>query len=141
MTASFEGGLEELAHNLTSGIVIDETTGHHQHVGIVMLTDHMGNLSTPCQTGTDGLVLVQTHGHALTGTTDGDTGIDLTFLNTCCELMGEVGIVYRLVTPCTVVFVFVTVLFQPHEHIFLQRIACMVAGNANSFNFHNFTIL
>ena len=59
MPSAFEGGGKELVHNLTGHIVVDETSGHHEHIGIVVLTDQMGYLRNPAQSGTHLLVLVE----------------------------------------------------------------------------------
>ena len=44
MAATFELGGEVLVHDGTGGILIDETAWHHEHIGIVVLTDEVGNL-------------------------------------------------------------------------------------------------
>ena len=41
MATAFEGCSKELVHNLTSHVVVDETTRHHEHVSIVVLTDEI----------------------------------------------------------------------------------------------------
>ena len=61
MATAFEGGCEELIHDLACHVVVDETTGHHKHVGIVVLTDEVGDLGNPAQSGAHLLVLVQRH--------------------------------------------------------------------------------
>ena len=66
MTATFKLGREILIHDFASHILVYETSRHHQHVGIVVLTDEVRNLRNPAQTGTDALVLVQRHVDALT---------------------------------------------------------------------------
>ena len=114
--AAFEGGCEELIHDLAGHVIVDETTGHYQYVGIVVLTDEMSDLRNPAQTGTHLLVLVQGDADTLTTTADGDTGIDLTALDTLSEGMTEVGVVYRGVTPCTVVLIGVALLLEILEY-------------------------
>ena len=93
MATAFEGGCEELIHDLTSHVVVNETTRHHEHVGIVVLTDQMCNLWNPTQTGTHLLVLVERHGDTLARTADGYAGIYLTALDALSKCMTEVGIV------------------------------------------------
>ena len=58
MASAFELGGEILVHDGTGGLLGDEAARHHQHIGIVMLTDEVGNLGYPAQAGTDGLMLV-----------------------------------------------------------------------------------
>ena len=76
----------------------------------------MSNLRDPAQTGTHLLVLVQGDADTLTTTADGDTGIDLTTLDTLSKGMTEVGIVYRGVTPCAVVLIGVSLLLEILEY-------------------------
>ena len=59
MPSTFEGGGKELVHNLTGHIVVDESSRHHEHVGIVVLTNQMGYLRNPAQSCAHLLVLVQ----------------------------------------------------------------------------------
>lgn len=70
MASAFELGGEELIHDALCHGVVDETAGHYEHIGIVVLTDEMCNLGYPAQTGTDGLVLVESHVDALAAATD-----------------------------------------------------------------------
>ena len=53
MTTAFELSGEVFVHNLASHVLVDEPARHYQHVGIVVLTDEMGNLRNPAQAGTD----------------------------------------------------------------------------------------
>ena len=57
MAAAFESSGEEFVHNLAGHIVVDETTWHHQNVGVVVLTNEMSDLRNPAQTSTYLLVL------------------------------------------------------------------------------------
>ena len=59
MPSAFEGGGKELVHNLTCHIIVDESTWHHEHIGIVVLTNQMGYLRNPAQTSTHLLMLVE----------------------------------------------------------------------------------
>ena len=136
MAAAFKGCSKELVHNLTGHIVVDESTRHHEYVGIVVLTDEMCNLRDPTQTGAHLLVLVECDGDTLTRTADGDTRIDLTTLDTLSQSMTEVGIIDRGVAPGTIVLVRITLLFKVLEHKLLKSEACVIAGYANSLYFH-----
>jgi hypothetical protein len=136
MASAFEGSGKELVHNLASHVVVDETTRHDEYVGVVVLTDEMGNLRNPTQTGTHLLVLVQRNADAFARTADGDTRIDLTTLDALSKSMTEVGIIDRGVTPSTVVLIGVALLFQVLEHELLKWVACMIAGYTYSLYFH-----
>ena len=135
MPSAFESGGKELVHNLTGHIVVDESSRHHEHVGIVMLTNQMGNLRNPAQAGTHLLVLVQRDADTLTTATDGNAGIHLAALDTLSQRMTEIGIVHRCITPRTIVLIGITLLFQILEHEFLKCEACMITGNSYCFNF------
>lgn len=63
MATAFKSGFEEFVHNLLRHLVVDETTWHDQDVGIVVLTDEVGNLRNPSQSGTNTLMLVEGHGN------------------------------------------------------------------------------
>jgi hypothetical protein len=116
MAAALEGSSEELVHNLTGHIVVDESTWHHEYVGIVVLTDEMSNLRDPTQTGTYLLVLVEGDGDTFTRTADSDTGINLTTLDALSQSVTEVGIIDRGVAPGTIVLIGVTLLLKILEH-------------------------
>ena len=112
MAAAFELGGEVLVHNGTSGIFIDEASGHHQHVSIVVLTDEVGNLRNPAKTGTDTLVLVKRHVDALTRAADGDTREYLASFDATSQCVTEVGVVAGVLGLGAVVLIGVALLFE-----------------------------
>jgi hypothetical protein len=116
MATALEGGCEELIHNLTSHVVVDETTWHHKNVSIVVLTDKMCNLRNPAQSGTHLLMLVQGDRYTLARTADSDAGIHLATLNTLSKSMTEVGIVYRGIAPGAIVLYRITFLLKILEN-------------------------
>ena len=75
MTASLEGGGEELVHNLLSHLVVNKASRHNEHVSIVVLTDEVCNLRNPAQSSTYLLVLIQGDADTLTAATDGNARI------------------------------------------------------------------
>ena len=136
MATAFEGCSKELVHNLTSHIVVDETTGHYQNVGIVVLTDEMCNLRNPAQTGTNLLVLVQGDRDTLARATDGNARINLTTLDTLSQSVAKVRIIDTCIAPSTIVLVGITLLFEVLEHKLLKSEACVITGYANCLYFH-----
>ena len=84
MASAFKLCGEVLVHDLTSSLLRDKTSWHHEHIGIIVLTDEVGNLGNPAKTGTDALVFVECHVDTLTRTADGDTREYLTLLDTLC---------------------------------------------------------
>ena len=116
MAATFELGGEVLIHDGTGGILVDETAWHHEHIGIVVLTDEMGNLGDPAQTGTDRLVLVERHVDALARAADGNTGIDLSLLDAFSQGMAEVGVVAGVLGVGAVVLIGVALLVEVFLH-------------------------
>ena len=81
VASALKGRGKELVHNLTSHIVVDKATWHHEYIGIVVLTDEMSNLRNPAQTSTYLLVLVQRDRDTLARTADSDTRINLATLD------------------------------------------------------------
>ena len=112
MAAAFELGGEILVHDGTGGILVNETARHHEHIGIVVLTDEMGNLRNPAKAGTDALVLVERHVDAFARTADGDTGEYLALLDALSQCVAEVGVVAGVLGVGTVVFILVAFLFE-----------------------------
>ena len=112
MSATFELGGEVLVHDGTGCLLGDEAAWHYQHVGIVVLTDEMGYLGDPAQTGTDRLVLVERHVDALTRTADGNTGEYLALLNAFSQCVTEVGVVAGVLGVGTIVLILVALLFE-----------------------------
>ena len=37
MTSSFESGVEEFGHDLVGGCCIDKSSGHYEHIGVIVL--------------------------------------------------------------------------------------------------------
>ena len=112
MAATFELGGEILIHDGSRCFLRDETAGHHEHVGIVVLADKMGYLGNPAETGTDRLVLVERHVDALTRAADGDTGEYLALLDALSKRVAEVAIVARVLGVGAVVLIGVALLFE-----------------------------
>ena len=118
VASCFECRLEEFVHDFFSRLVVDESSGHYEDVGIIVLTNHVCNFGNPCQTGAHTLVLVQRHGNAFAASANADTGIDFTAFDTFSKGMSEVWIIHTHVAPCAVVFVGIAVFFQILNHKF-----------------------
>ena len=116
MAATFELGGEVLIHDLTGCRFIDEASRHHQHIRIVVLTDQMGDLRDPAESGTDRLVLVERHVDTLTATADGDTWEHLALFDATSQCMSEVGVVARVLGISAVVLIGVALLFEVLLH-------------------------
>ena len=93
VASALKGCGEELVHNLTSHIVVDKATWHHEYIGIVVLTDEMSNLRNPAQTSTYLLVLVQRDADTFTRATDSNARINLATLDTLSQCMTEIGLI------------------------------------------------
>ena len=61
MATTFERDREELVHYLASRVVIDEATRHYEHIGIVVLTNELPYLRVPAYSGSNALMLVESH--------------------------------------------------------------------------------
>ena len=101
-----------LVHDFARHVLVDETPGHHQHVGIVVLTDEVGYLGYPAQTGTDALVFVERHVDAFARAADGYARINLALLDATRQCMAEIAIVARSLAVGSVVLVGQTLLVE-----------------------------
>ena len=128
MATAFEIGGEELVHYLRGHIGINETTGHHEDVGIVVLADEMGNLWNPTQTGSDGLVLVERHVDAFAGAADGDAGIDLAGFDAARQGVAEVAVVARVLAVGAVVLPCNTALIEVLFDELFEGIASVIGS-------------
>ena len=61
MATALEGNCEKLVHDGTCRVVVDKTTWHHEHVGIIVLTNQLTNFRVPAYTGANALVLIKRH--------------------------------------------------------------------------------
>lgn len=137
MATACKLGVEELVETLATHIFADEATGEDDDVGIVVLTDEVGNLGLPNKSGTDVLVLVEGHGDAFAGAAHGDAGIDFAFLDAFSQCMTVCSIVAGLFGVGAVVLVLVAFLFEVFLDELLQWECRMVRSNSYSFHFHN----
>ena len=93
MATALKGGVQILVHDLAGHIGIDETAGHYQYVGIIVLADKMSNLRYPAESGADALMLVQGHGDSLSAAAHGYTLLYLTALYAAGQSVAVIGIV------------------------------------------------
>ena len=103
---------EELVHDLAGHVFINEAARHHQHVGIVMLADEVGDFGNPAEAGTNTLVFVECHVDAFARTADGNAGEHLACLDAASEGVTEVRVVARVLGIGAVVLVFEAFLLQ-----------------------------
>ena len=118
MATSCKFGAEEFVETLAAYVFADETTGEDNHVGVVVLTDEVGNLWLPNKTGTDALMLVEGHGDAFARTAHGDAWIYFAFLDAFSQSMAVGGIVAGLFCVGAIVLVLIAFLFE----IFLDEL-------------------
>ena len=140
MAATFELGGEILVHDGTGCLLRDEASGHHQHIGIVVLTDEMGNLRNPAETCTDGLVLVEGHVDALTGATNGDAWEYLALLDTLSQCVAEVGVVAGVLGVGAVVLILIAFFLEVLLDELFQGKACVVGCYTNYFDIHSYFV-
>jgi hypothetical protein len=84
MAASLELGVEEFLHNSRSSSGVYESSRHHEYVGVVVLTNEMGYLGYPAESGAYALVLVECHGNTFTAAADANAGVALAVLYGFC---------------------------------------------------------
>ena len=91
MASALKRGFEELVHDCSCCLVVDEAAWHNQYVGIVVLTAEMGNLRNPCESGANTLMLVERDAYTLTTAANGNAGIYFATLDAFAKCMAEVG--------------------------------------------------
>mgnify|MGYP003312600021 CR=1 FL=1 len=136
MASAFKVGGKELVEDAACHVVVDEAARHHQHIGIVVLTDEVGNLGLPAESGTDALMLVEGHADALAAAAHGDAGEHLARLDAACQCMAVGGIVARLLGVGAVVLVGIAMLFKILFYELFEWKGSVVAGNSNCLYFH-----
>ena len=112
MATSCKFCVEEFVEALAAYVFADETTGEDDDVGVVVLTDEVGNLGSPYKSGADALVLVERHGDTLTTATHGYTGIYLALLDTLGQCMAVGSVVAAFLSIGAVVLVFHALLLK-----------------------------
>ena len=128
MATTFKRYGKELVHDLLGGGFIDEASGHHEYVGIVMLADQVCDLLTPSHAGTNHRVLVERHRDALSAAADGNAGEYLAALHTLGQSVSKVGIVARCLTVGAVVLISISFLLEILDDILLEGVSGMVRG-------------
>ena len=118
MAATCKLGVEEFVEALAAYVLGDESAGEDDDVGVVVLTDEVGNLGLPNKTSTNALVLVEGHGDAFARTAHGDAWIYFAFLDAFSQSVAIGGIVTRLFGIGAVVLVLVAFLLK----IFLDEL-------------------
>lgn len=98
MAAALESCIEENINTLQSDFRTNETCRKHKHVSVIMSTRQAGNLRLPAQSGTDALMLIQSHTDTIACATDSDSGINLSFLDRNSARMGKIGVIATLAT-------------------------------------------
>ena len=118
MATSCKLCIEEFVKALTAYVFADESAREDNDVGVVVLTDEVGNLGLPNKTGTDALMLVEGHGDAFARTAHGDAWIYFAFLDAFSQCVAIGGIVARLFGIGAVVLVLIAFLLK----IFLDEL-------------------
>ena len=81
MASTFKIAVEIGFYNLHSLLVAHKASGHHEHIGIVVGARQLSELGLPAEGCTDALMLVEGDVDAVTGATDGNSGIALATLH------------------------------------------------------------
>ena len=137
MATSCKFCVEEFVEALAAYVFADETTGEDDDVGVVVLTDEVGNLWLPNKSGTDALMLVEGHGDAFARTAHGDAWIDFAFLDAFSQCVAIGGIVTGFFGIGAVVLVLVAFLFEIFLDELLQWECCMIGCDTNFHKIRN----
>ena len=141
MTSTLERSGEELVETGGGGGFIDEASGEDDDVGIVVLTDEVGNLGSPHQSCANALMLVERHADALAGAADGNAGIDRAVLDGLAQGMTEVAVVTAGLARRAEVAIDDAPLHEILLDEFFQRVASVVAGHPYYFNIHSYFLI
>lgn len=93
MTSSFESGVEEFGHDLVGGCCIDKSSGHYEHIGVIVLAGKPGDFGDPAECGAYSLVFVEGHADSFSTSADGDARIAFACFYGFGQRVSEVGIV------------------------------------------------
>ena len=130
VAASFEGSGEEFVHDAVGFAVGEETSWHHQHVGIVVLTCQMSYLWAPAEGCTHVLMLVECHADAFAAAAYGNACGHFACIDGLAQSVTEVGIVTTLLAVGATVNIFNAVCSEILFDVLLERKACVVAGQS-----------
>ena len=133
MATSCKLCIEKFVETLTAYIFADESAREDDDVGVVVLTDKVGNLWLPNKTSTNALVLVESHGDAFSRTAHGNAAFHFTSLDAFSQLVTIGGIVATVFSVGAVVLIFNALLLQVALDELLERksgmIGCYTNGN------------
>ena len=93
MTTTFQRSGKERIEDRRCFRGVNETSRHHQDIGIVVLTRQTGDFGNPAQSSTYGRMLVERHGDAFSATANGNTAFALPTIDGSTEGVSEIGIV------------------------------------------------
>ena len=136
VAASFKRCAEEVVHNGNGFFVTDESAGHYQYVGVVVLAGETGYFGMPAEGGTDALVLVQRHADTFTATADGDAGVACAFFNGKGKRVGVVGIVAASFAVGSEIFIGDAFFLKISLYKLLKFISGMIACQTDCLDFH-----
>lgn len=137
MATALETGREESVEDGGCRLVVDETTRQNDDVGVIVLAGELCHVLVPCQSGAYTLVLVKRDSHTLTATANGDARIGFTTLDTFSQWMGEVRIVYALITVGTIILHRIAFFLQVLKYELLEWITCVVRCQTYCLDFHS----
>lgn len=137
VASALESGLEKFVKDGFGSLVVNETAGQNEHIGIVMLADEVGYLGYPRQSGTYSLMLVERHADAFAASADANAGIYFAAFDPFGQRMAEIGVVTAKVTIRTIVLVGVAVAFKILQHKLFEGKARMVAGYSHCLYVHS----
>ena len=133
MSAAFEWGVEEGGYAFKGFLLADETAGHHEDVGVVVLAGEFGYLGLPAEGAAYAFVVVHGHIDAVTGAADGYAALVFACFDGGGEGVTEFGVVTAVGAVGSVVFVAVAFGGEPLFYLFFEGVACVVACESYYF--------
>ena len=85
MSSAFKCCIEESVDAFFCCRLIDETTGHHKNIRIIVLSRQFGNLGLPAECATDACMVIQRHINAVACTADCNTHLAFSLLDGVAE--------------------------------------------------------
>ena len=128
VATAFKIGIQKGIENVLRRIGVDESTGHHADIGIVVLARQSGNFLAPAKGSAYALMLVERHVDTVAAAANSDAGIALAALHRLCQRVGIVGIVAAFRRTGTEIPIRNFSRFELRANKLLQFISGMIAG-------------
>ena len=108
MAAAFEFFVKPCISDFDYCFKRDESSRHHENVGVVVLFDEPADLYIPAEPCADTLMLVEGHLHAVSCTAECDSKVYISVLYRDCQRVSDIRIIHAVSCVCTEVHHFIS---------------------------------